>query len=254
MRKIKFRAKRRIYDYTDNSFITLDKWIEGSLVDLDLNKDDVFIIPEYKGASTMPHTQLLSCVAELVDRDTISQFTGLYDKNGKEIYEGDIVEGFRRRAIVKIGHVHNNKNSIYGVFAEWVRYGLIEAQYIDKIDRGDYVEVIGNIYENEELLNESEKQMLKVEIKNTNKTVKDGCKIEIQKNETKYKGKVCIEYIINGKIYQHYLDVDTENLSQTLISLQNKINDSIFNDYGIKVDSICIYSIYSPNSSQENKE
>lgn len=82
----------------------------------------------------------------------LMQFTGLYDKSGKEIYEGDIVEGFRRKAVVKIGHVHNDKNSIYGVFAEWVRYGLTEAQYIDKIDREDYVEVIGNIYENKELM------------------------------------------------------------------------------------------------------
>lgn len=92
--------------------------------------------------------------------------------------------------------------------------------------------------------------MLKVENKNT-KTIKDGCKIEIQKNETKYKGKVCIEYIIKGKFYQHYLDVDTENLSKTLISLQDEINDSIFNDYGIKADSICIYPI---NVKRENKE
>ena len=87
-----------------------------------------------------------------VDKNSIGQFTGLKDKNGREVYDGDVVRGFDRPAVIKIGHVHNEKNSIYGVFAEWVKYGLVEAQYIDRIYKTDYIEVIGNIYENPELL------------------------------------------------------------------------------------------------------
>lgn len=87
-----------------------------------------------------------------IEKFELMQFTGLKDKNGREIYEGDIVCGFDRPAVIKIGHVHNDKNTIYGVFAEWVKYGLVEAQYIDRIYKTDYIEVIGNVYENPELL------------------------------------------------------------------------------------------------------
>ena len=62
------------------------------------------------------------------------QFTGLKDKNGKEIYEGDI---FRYRGDVKV------LDDIAAFY--WANFeGLLDNKYI---------EVIGNIYENPELLN-----------------------------------------------------------------------------------------------------
>ncbi len=78
------------------------------------------------------------------------QYTGLKDKNGKEIYEGDIVQYERIKAKVFFGHC--------GFEFEWID------NYTDRI-RGKkhepmfrntsiVFEVIGNIYENPELLKE----------------------------------------------------------------------------------------------------
>ena len=80
----------------------------------------------------------------------LMQYTGLKDKNGKEIYEGDIVKVFTNKEwrIGKIIYEHseftidvtNNKDLEYG------RTSIIE----------NLTEVIGNIYDNPELLEEGE--------------------------------------------------------------------------------------------------
>lgn len=87
----------------------------------------------------------------VVYADTISQYTGLYDKKGKEIYEGDIlasegkvigwVQGGVRGYcydVVYIDHPQREKR--------WSLYGTVVNDYPGKL------EVIGNIYDNRELL------------------------------------------------------------------------------------------------------
>lgn len=80
----------------------------------------------------------------------VMQFTGLKDKNGKEIYEGDILASEGR----VIGHI---KGGVRGycydvVYANptgdkrWSLYASVTTDYEGR------VEVIGNIYENPELL------------------------------------------------------------------------------------------------------
>ena len=71
MREIKFRGKMG-----SNS-----EWTYGDLVHDAFNGNKIFPIG----------IQAPGCYPEEVIRDTIGQFTGLLDKNGKEVYEGDIV-------------------------------------------------------------------------------------------------------------------------------------------------------------------
>jgi uncharacterized phage protein (TIGR01671 family) len=80
------------------------------------------------------------------------RYTGLKDKNGKEIYEGDIVKWWRTRTgVIKFGVYDNGEryedaevgNGFYFDYGENVSHFYNAEDY----------EVIGNIYENQELLN-----------------------------------------------------------------------------------------------------
>lgn len=88
----------------------------------------------------------------------LMQFTGLHDKNGKEIYEGDVVKvnahsydfGFEKDRIGEIRFIEgcfgfykqlSEKEYLFNELSTESGYGELE-----------YYEVIGNIYENPELL------------------------------------------------------------------------------------------------------
>jgi hypothetical protein len=92
--------------------------------------------------------------------ETVGQFTGLCDKNGKEIYRGDIL-GVKGKII---GHV---KDGVRGycydvVYAMPLREKGCSLYHTVKYDYPNSIEVIGNIHDNRDLLTIKQEKIIMV--------------------------------------------------------------------------------------------
>lgn len=136
MREILFHGKR-----ADNG-----EWVEGILFNAE---EDTFIIPHGNEYSYDPMEGLAFDVYGCkVAPETVGQYTGLTDRNGKKIFEGDIVTGwFNHEKIV--GYIFYGGNARFFIQRDGI-YG------IGLDNASNWLEVIGNINDNPELLGEED--------------------------------------------------------------------------------------------------
>lgn len=142
-REILFRGKRK-----DN-----DEWICGDL--LQDVESGICAIVSYVNLGGNIHDLSESCIFAVIP-ETVGQYTGQPDKNGVKIFEGDIVKGTAYSA-AKIGViVWIDEISGFGVryaqnLVAWENSSILRCAAIGKTDEFA-AEVIGNIYDNPELL------------------------------------------------------------------------------------------------------
>lgn len=136
MREILFRGK-----------ITQDKWVYGFYENVKLEEATIHYVN-----------------GKIVSSKTVGQYTGLTDKNGKKIFEGDIVRVkgketeenwkdydefgkvvFENGAfLIKVANIFNGKKYFSEVHSRY----MTTADWVER-------EVVGNVFENKELLGEN---------------------------------------------------------------------------------------------------
>lgn len=131
MREILFRGKR-----IDNG-----EWVEGNLITGKwyIGEREIVAIAPLDNAF-YPHCEMSEWYE--VDPATVGQYTGLTDKNGKKIFEGDIIQ------------INYNNTMAYVAFDEMSWTALIPRYkcYRHRLEKLLVYEVKGNIHDNPELL------------------------------------------------------------------------------------------------------
>lgn len=151
-REIKFRGKR----------LDGQGWAFGSYIEAELNNGIAHEIVPYKRGEPVVE----------VDPETVGEYTGLKDNNGKEIYEGDIIDINYKYYACGINGVIPDQDCaclgvvLYNQYTAAYELRLIKAEYpIDvkgydeeysldlySFDLDGYIDLCGNIYDNPELL------------------------------------------------------------------------------------------------------
>ena len=137
MREILFRGKCG-YD---------NEWVEGFYYQAKLYRTD----KELCHYITIPHPEIDGQPSDhiMVHPDTVGQFTNLTDKNGKKIFEGDIIEWFAQGESEHpdFGYIEYDEQS----FAWRVCWQKYDPDWLEGM-QSQYITVIGNVFDNKDLL------------------------------------------------------------------------------------------------------
>lgn len=138
MREILFKAKR----------VNNGEWVEGYYLRDQYHRGGKDIIFYRKDSDWF------TVYTDIIDIETLCQFTGLCDKNGKKIWENDILMAHLDESYPEDATYEAVEWGVAG----WVAHeaNSIDRQYIDEFDLEHY-EVVGNIFDNKELLQEGYK-------------------------------------------------------------------------------------------------
>lgn len=147
MREILFKAKRK-----DNG-----KWVEGYYYKM--SETTYCFKEDYERKPVSEHHYILQermtdwglpnqIVQIEVDSETLCQFTGLCDKNGKKVWENDILMAHLDESYPEDATYETVEWNVAG----WVTHETdsTDRQYLDEFDLEHY-EAIGNIFDNPEL-------------------------------------------------------------------------------------------------------
>ena len=130
MREILYRGKK-----ADNG-----EWVYG---DLSKWSNGYFISLQSQNIKARTHIEVYP--------ETVGQYTGLKDKNGTKIFEGDIVRVSRGKDI-ETGEIQYNKYGVWVIVYDKFYCNTFPSIFTSS-DSNVWIKVIGNIHDNPELLN-----------------------------------------------------------------------------------------------------